>query len=628
MKNLIYLLTLLLFPLTILSQQVTIKGNKFYINESEFYPVCVHYHAEGFKNTPDPQEPTQFELLYSPVHSYNLTNGFECNSYQGCFDQMQTDFNYISSMGFNTVRISIAQQFKPEIGLFMSYIVPGQTEPYQPVIDDFDFKDPNDPALLRLLNFTESILQCANNAQPNPLKIILLVKADITYLEDKEVELRSSFLNKLSYFISQSSSQNALLAYDLFNEPYYHIVENPYDTNKIHRFIEKDKVCNIVTSWYNLIKNNAPNHLITLGSGGDWDIFDWDISLLKLDFISLHYYPYKTSLEDVTLQSTQNLMRIRTLNRLFWLNNNSLRPWIIGETGFTSNETGDTDDNGIFNPIYFYSLSHGFNGTNSDLADYVDFSLNSTCGCGGSGYTWFCYQDVAFDPLGHEYFPGNFFGLIKRFVVPSPIAEKQPAVDFIRYYNPTYNNFCPVDYSPTYDSTKLYYNPNGYSCSSTKQIYGYIKDIYGNPIKDAVIIAHDIKWRLYSTFSDTNGFYRIIPNIDSAHIKIIRAESTAIGAGKIEITNFNGMNGLYNFTLNQVKFDKTLSNIIIYPYSDLLYEAPRFLNLKNVFIVLTAAPVFQATKEIIINYDFFSEIGTNSHFKIQNVFIDCSLINN
>ncbi len=620
MKRLILILFLCVLSIILYSQQVTLKGKKFYLNGSEFYPMCVHYKTEGFKYTPDPNQTSNYELLLSPDHSYYTTNGFECNTYEGCFEQIQQDFNYMSQMGFNSVRVVLCPEYNEEDGLCSKYIVPGQLPPYIPVTERINPDDSEDPGLVRMLNFYESILQCANNAYPNPLKIIFLMAGGQTEMSDEELYLRTIFLDRLSLSISQSPNKSAFFAYDLYNEPYWGMIGNK----------TKSRACEVVSTWYDVIKANDPTQLVTLGSGSELDIFDYDLSILKLDFISFHYYPSRISSENNGLASIQQLRRLRTLTRLYWLNNNTIRPWIIGETGFT-NRFDATDS---------FNIANHFDGTKQDLADYTGFSLNTTCGCGGSGYTWFCYQDVAYDAFGTYWYHGNFFGMLQQFHVPSPEAEKQIALDSIRYYTPKYDNYCPVDYSPTYDSTKLYYNPFGLTNNSNHGISGYVLNSIGQPIKDAVIVGSckyfcledsTYQYPLVWTFSDTNGYFKLFPEkYNSVELNFYQIKCSAIGADVVVIGNGENtlLSGSSIITLHQLNFDKSLNNIVLNGPTITSYEAVRRLFVKSVTLNTGSNTTFKASNEIVILPSFQSLNGSNATFKIENVFVDCSQIPN
>ncbi|MBK7083929.1 MAG: cellulase family glycosylhydrolase [Flavobacteriales bacterium] len=73
----------------------------------------------------------------------------------------------------------------------------------------------------------------------------------------------------------------ALMAYDLYNEPAY------FD----YTDHTKQWICEKVASVYDELKAADPNHLITVGGISVVEVFEWDPTILKLDFWSPHLYP-------------------------------------------------------------------------------------------------------------------------------------------------------------------------------------------------------------------------------------------------------------------------------------------------------------------------------------------------
>ena len=107
------------------------------------------------------------------------------------------------------------------------------------------------------------------------------------------------------------------------------------------------------------------------------------------------------------------------VNDLYWMNNNSNRPWIVGETGLSASVN--------------YTIDSGnMNGSLQDQANYVKHNLNAVPNCGASGFSWGGYQDVDNNDLGNDAFQSDYIGIIEKFHTPGPWSEK-PAVDTFRY---------------------------------------------------------------------------------------------------------------------------------------------------------------------------------------------------
>ena len=446
-----------------MAQYVTISGNQFRLNGKTFYPMALNYTVSIVKNNGN--------YFVSPVHSYNLTGNYECNSMPSCNVQLKSEFDYIVGMGFNSLRLGFEPYYHPQRGLLFQYFPQNQsTDTMRLPVNPFN---PTDPGLLTVFSLYDQILEVASAAS---LKIILLVTGsrpkdfyELTYkLTQDEIDLRNAFLDALSLHFSNAPNDEALMAYDLWNEPAYSLKIPPAK-------ITKQEACEIISNWYDILKGNDPKRLITIGNCGTNDITAFDHTILKLDFNSLHYYPAFKAYEDRTDSSIQELARRRTINDLYWFNQTSFIPWIIGETGYTACEE--------------YGISDGLDGTLAYQATYAQYSLDVVCNCGGIGYSWWAYQDVTFDTPGPK-FCGNFFGLLERFYAPSPAAEK-PAVAHFRNYPtlPQSTGICLVDYSPTFDANKLYYNRYGYPRNPQYEIERIVKDQDGNPIKDATILV-------------------------------------------------------------------------------------------------------------------------------------------
>ncbi|MCW5920179.1 MAG: T9SS type A sorting domain-containing protein [Bacteroidetes bacterium] len=601
---------------------VTLEGKQFKLNGSNFYPRVINYEVEI--SSPDPATTTwQSDGYITPFIAYGDNGGtasefYECADKTTCDNQLQNDFNYIAGMGFNTVRIA---------AFFPRYRT-GQLEWQGRQHNNGWFSIPlapnnaTDPGMQFMFNMYENLLTVAENTTnavtlaPQPLKVIFIMIGQNGPFDSPEVAAYNDFLRELSIFIAASPHKNTVLAYDLWNEPCYED-EGPKT---------KEETCTIIRDWYNTAKSNDPDHLITLGSCGVGDIMKYDPGIIKVDFISVHTYPSWKPFEDRNDPYYQALAVKRVYNELYWINESSPCPWIIGETGFTASN--------------FHTIAEGLYGTVADQDIFAQQTLEAVCNCGGSGYSWWAYQDTHWP---NPNFPGGeFFGLLERDYVPSAAAEKD-AVTTFRNYVPAVTGPCPVDYSPAYDANKIYYNSYLYPPNPTQEITRTVIDQNGNPVKDAVVGVHfDMGQHpagtdnsdFFYTMTDENGQFTAISydyafpqgnSIGIAQIKISAAGSERLKWGwcpgcvvlppspiTLKKIDFNYDGVLQNQTLTTSTFPTN-------------YKGWNTLTLTNVDIQTGFAGNFTARKEVKVNSEFHAANGAEVHIYCQpQVFSDCN----
>jgi hypothetical protein len=590
------------------AQFVTLLGNQFKLNGNNFYPMVMNYSINAITNNGN--------YYTSPDHSYNTTNDYECNNLSTCSSQIQSDFNYIAGMGFNSLRITgfgpkyisgqglIFSFFKQDLsGMVNLSIVPANS---------------SDPGMLAVLLIYDKILELAAATTPHPLKVIFLVSGNSTTLDADEVNAMNDFYSAIALHFNSSLHNDALFAFDLINEPCYSISSKP-----------KVEACSIISTWYDLIKANDTHHLVTIGSCGISDVFSFDPAILKLDFLSLHFYPDYKSYEDRTQSSVQQLGRNRTANDLYWFQQSSILPWIIGETGSTTST--------------YWGINDGLNGTLTDEGNFSSFSLNATCNCGGSGYSWWSYQDVFYNEPG-PYYGGNFYGLLERGSVPTSSAEKQPAVNNFRNYVPGITGSCPVDYSSTFDASKLYYNRYGYPSNTSFEISGTIKDQNGNPVKNAVIgvnvdmgeqptnVPH---YDYFFTHSDENGYFKAIPTQFGFSTPLPTFPGIAmitISAAGAEILKWGWCPGCLNMpnniTLQKMDYDIIVNGETVLNGQTKNYQGRKSLTVSNTTINSGGTATFTSSKEIHLLPGFEAKAGSDVHIFISDIPPDCNDFSN
>jgi hypothetical protein len=189
-------------------------------------------------------------------NGYSATNSYECSNISDCSDQLLEYFNYLAEIGFNTVRIvGVAPRYSSEIGFIFRF--KPKINPSANLLVYMNPTGPLDPIMITILPFYNKILELVDAAS---LKVILLMKSDATELNDTEIEQRRVFLEVIASYSNNSNYHDALLTYDLINEPAYHI-ERP---NSVPSPSKQD-ACEIITTWYDAAKTNDPHHLVTSG---------------------------------------------------------------------------------------------------------------------------------------------------------------------------------------------------------------------------------------------------------------------------------------------------------------------------------------------------------------------------
>ena len=217
----------------------------------------------------------------------------------------------------------------------------------------------------------------------------------------------NDYTEYLSFLASQLKNYTSLMAYDLINEP--------GGLYKINTKITKFDVCNMTKQWYNAIKDNDSNHLVTMGAG---DVGDegqnWDVSVMKLDFISPHVYPNENDYE--TAGSPNGYSRVEAYERwkaqVYWISNNMTMPWLIGETGFSalddiSHAGGCTDCCVNTNPACTYAFPPYEFGTEQEQKTFAINSQKYVWDCGGNGYSYWIYQAGIYDG-DSSYWQGDY----------------------------------------------------------------------------------------------------------------------------------------------------------------------------------------------------------------------------
>lgn len=250
----------------------------------------------------------------------------------------------------------------------------------------------------------------------------------------------------------------ALWAYDLMNEPLY------FDLAEKRK---KKEAVNIVREWRQLVRTYAPHQLFTVATAEPIEVFEWDPSMLPVDFIEMHtYHPLRVQAE------------------MWWYSHYCGKPWMVGETGLPAD--GDSvpyqQQVGFFFETYRYAI------------------VNNAI-----GYGWWEFQDC---PEGVN-FEAQYTGLRDR------NGRRKPAADIPNYLR----GMC---LGVEVDSDRLpptnYRNMLAYK---NLAVTGRVIDAKGKPLEGAVIRGWNEDWSVgVNTYSDSLGRFRLVSNDICSHFEV------------------------------------------------------------------------------------------------------------
>jgi hypothetical protein len=620
-KNIGTCLSFSLLCLNAYAQQITLTGKQFKLDGNNFYPKILNYSIEPVY---DAASNTYF---MSTNHTYGLNNQFECSGHLDCKAAIQADLHYIKNeLHFNAIRVN---------GMFPKYINN---------ILVFPFKNFNQDGYTNIvLNPTHNILnQTAYNtivlplfsdlleiATAESLKVIIMIAGEKSVYGLQERGAYNDYAYQLSGWIASDPNQDALFAYDLFNEPCYNIDPIGLKT--------KEEACNMVNTWITTIRGRDNEHLITIGSCGISDVLSFDPTILNVDFLSLHSYPEWAPWENKSQTGIQQRGWNRIINNMIWFNNNSSVPWIIGETSLSAED------------------SHPFgiipDATEAEQAAYASYTMNASCNCGGSGYSWWNYQDNNDDIRNNSH--NGFQGIVYsgNRTPPYPYPRAKPIKNSLNAI-PTNMTIascgpCPLTYNGVYNINSIYYNPFKRPLNTQQTITGTIKDQDGNPIKDAYIagrtyLGKDIRGNSYNdyhfTVSAEDGSFQFIPYqylinttgggfIEAIDISAAGSERRAFGSpNHYQFDSMPLANSNYQLVLKGEKFnyDGSITNINIPSPVIRNFKSKNSLTATDITVQPGAKADFFAKKKVHLHSGFHAAYGSKVHIYCATALSDCN----
>ena len=250
----------------------------------------------------------------------------------------------------------------------------------------------------------------------------------------------------------------ALWAYDLMNEPlYFDPIENR----------SKEDAVKEVSQWRDMVRQYAPHQLFTVATAEPIEVFEWDPSMLPVDFVEMHtYHPLRVQAE------------------MWWYSHYCGKPWMVGETGLPADGEEVTYDKQV---------------------QFMDETYRYARNNGAIGFGWWEFQDY---PEGVN-FEAQYTGLRDR------EGLRKPAADMVRLMT---KNGTGVEADASQQPPANYYNMLAYQ---NVAVTGAIVDKRGRPIEGAVVRGWNEDWSIgVNTYTDADGRFRLVSNDLCTHFQI------------------------------------------------------------------------------------------------------------
>jgi hypothetical protein len=664
MKKLIILLILCTFVCTEMKAQtvppvcndiVTIQGKYFQCGGELFYPLAttyafhVLYPGTGYDIN---------ELFLSRANGYGnswrnsdgLHDGnFYCYGYSmyedqdsvSCHSRIISDLTKIHQMGFNTIRTTFGARFDSindqYLKIYTAKCTDGTWVPMQ-----MDAYDSTNAALNKMFGFYGQILQDAHDCD---LKVFLDIAYKYTISSTSNYNTYLEYLRLLALYIDGLSTElkQTLIAYV--------ILEECGNTQVINN--DKSDICTKVSTMYDVLHDNDPNHLVSVGGVDISDVTGWDPGVMKLDFFCPHLYPRA----DTSLGENNSDHAVeRVLGQMYWLKNNSTLPWVIGECGFgaTDDNLGrdDPDSTGwpwewdcghVGFPVVDGELQYAINGETYTQVTFADSVLKMVRDCGGSGFTMWDFQEIwganpYVIPVGHPDVNGDCHGLLRHGESGNTYADggvkllEKPVVEVFRDYLDANGQPPAIDPNGGKISANEYYNPFH---TNYNTIIDTVYDQNGDPVKDAFVYGFT-DWGgsgtkdnyLFHTFTEASGRFTIksYHNLLSGTFDHIQISYPGASVEDRSFTNYFP----YPYTLNLSgpNANETYTGTINNGQSKTIAGRSTLTTGNATTINSGGTADFHARDEVNVNNEFHACTGSEVHIYCMVNFADCDSIVN
>lgn len=481
---------------------VYIENETFKVNGEDFFPLMLNYKVD-VRNADD-------KIVVAPDIDYDNNDIHESFTKEEMTEQFSKHIELMSELGFNTVRLCLDVVGKDEQGMY-----------YPSAGERISLKDDCDRIL-------DGFAEAFDIAESHGMKVMVLFKPPF------EEETENFIIAALKRFADNPT----IFAYDFMNEPLY------FDTEQNR---SKEDALNIVTRWSEMVKEHSPNHLFTIGFSEPIEVFEWDPSMLPVDFIQIHtYHP------------------LRIPNEIWWYSNYCGKPWMIGETSLPA----DND-----------SISY------EQQAHFVEEAYQYVIDCGGIGFGWWEFQDRINAQVNYE---ANYSGLLNH----EGITKTKSGKEIIGTLKPAAYEFAKLHELKPRKAVRAdnYFNMLGYE---NYVIKGKIIS-KGKAVEGAVIRGWNESWGVgQNTYSDENGEFTLYSNDSCVHFEV-----SAPGLEKVKFGS-KGLNLKYERVDGKNHDFSDLENVEL-EYHKISY----FPFLKN------DSTLFEFKREMFDKVKFATDMGT------------------
>ncbi len=422
------------------------QTDSFKIDNQFFFPKLMNYVVQP--------RFIDGKIIFSPSLEYDDPNTFDSETEAESNERLRTHIRVIKKMGFNSIRL---------VGL-------NKVEFQSPRITMEVFEGLKRVKLHLGKRSKSSILEGFQSiidiAREEEIRIMVLLPKPLK--DEDYTKQKDEFVFEV---LKRFKDENAIFSYDFFNEPVYFDEGNQPENKGSKR--DKSSAFKLVKKWRYQMRQVAPYQLLTISFAEPIEVFEWDPSILPVDFVSIHtYHP------------------LRVPNEIYWFSKYVKKPWIISETSLPA----DND-----------SISY------ADQGIFMKEMLERVNNCGGLGMGWWQYQDVQWGPFEHNYTP-----LIKsggQTIIDSNnfiLGEFKDAASLL----PTLG----LEKTGECDCHENYYNMMGYH---NYKVNGKIVDEDGEPIEGAVIRGWNRSWKIgMNTFTNETGEFNLYSNDECYHYEI------------------------------------------------------------------------------------------------------------
>lgn len=418
---------------------IYIQDGEFKHHHNRFFPVMLNY-VVGFRIL-------NGKVTMSPIKEYENPETFENTNSDSTKNQLQGHLHLIKEMGFNTIRLAM-DRVQEDKG---RYFFPADNKR---IYIDRDCK--------QLVDAIQEFLQLAEKEK---LRVMLLIKPPY-----ENTSLTMFTKNVLKAFRNQS----VVFAYDFFNEPLYFDSKTDAKGNAILR--PKEEVVSIVNEWRHMMDAYAPNQLLTIGFSEPIEVFEWDPSIVPVDFVAFHTYN-----------------PLRVANEIYWYSNYSKKPWMIGETALPADGDSITYDE---QALYFREVLHRI------------------IKCGGMGIGWWEFQEIP-----NTHFEAQYTGILNH---KGETITKSGGYHIKGTVKPMVKEVISALYIKQKKSCPCMNNYENMLGYNNYLIKGVIRDeSTGKPIEGAVIRGWNLDWSIgQNTFSRKDGSFNLFSNDKCIHFEI------------------------------------------------------------------------------------------------------------